>query len=159
MSNQELPLSMKNDASSLSRACHSAPPVSARCRLDRHLDLQLEALFHRRRVGIGHDLIGGEAGKQQNLPDALAAELEQEHVEKRLIADLEQGLRRVRGQRPKPGAETAAENGCLSDHSLTLSAGKLAIQHRTSAVIKDLAPSSNCVPRCSSVSNIYVQGR
>ena len=85
-------------------------------RFDCDLDIETETLLDRRRRGIGDDLFGFERGEQQNIPDAMAAELEQQHVEERPIADFKQRLRRSGGQRSKPAAETAAQNSRLRNH-------------------------------------------
>ena len=58
--------------------------------------------------------------EQQYLPDAVARQFKNEHVQKRAVAKRQQRFWRIRRNRPESRAVAAAQNSSLSDHySLT----------------------------------------
>ena len=62
------------------------------------------------------NVLRGKASEQQDPLDAMAAELEQQYVEKRDTADREQRFGRRRRQRAESAPEAAAQDHRLADH-------------------------------------------
>src|SRR5215469_2563506 len=80
-------------------ACTSA------LRLDRNLDLKTKADFDRGRRCVFNNAMRRMTSEQQHSAYAMAAQFEQQHVEKRDAIDRQQWLWCLRRQRPKPAAE------------------------------------------------------
>ena len=107
---------------------------AGRLRLDGNLDREAETRLERGRGRVVGNPGGAKPGEQQDSPDAVAAELEQQQIEKRRLVDRQQRFRQFGGQRPEPGAAPAAQDDGLLDHAAPLVASPAACQARSSPV-------------------------
>jgi len=100
----------------VARMPHRAAGTGA-LRLDRHLDLQIELRLERGRRRIVDNALCCKPSEQQDPLQAMAGQLEQQHVEKGNSIDRQQRLWRVGRQSAESAPETAAQDHRLSHHS------------------------------------------